>query len=128
MRSRAHQFDGKVFADVAGDDDERDVEASGLEHLQGVKPTEARQAAFGNHEIPRAVRERIAHGGRRAHTHDSRVEISAVQLAGHELLEHVGLIDDECTETRGQLASSTGSHTDTITPDPGRPSTAIAPP
>ena len=126
--SRAHQLDGQVLTDVTRDDDEWNVETGGLEHLQRVESTEARQAMFRDHEVPGSMRERFAHGIRSPDADHRGVEASSVQLTGHEFVEHVRFIDDERSKARGHAGASRGSQTDTVTPDPGRASTAIAPP
>ena len=54
VRSGAHGVHGGNFIDGAGDDDERQVDAAGLDHRQRFPRPEARQRVVGNDEVPRA--------------------------------------------------------------------------
>ena len=50
-RALAHGFDGQVFANGAGDENEGDVEAVGAQPLQGFYAIEARQGVVGEDNI-----------------------------------------------------------------------------
>ncbi len=53
IRPIAQGVDGRLFADTAGDNDERDVQAAGIQQLQGVQAAEVRQAPIGQDQFGR---------------------------------------------------------------------------
>ena len=59
--AEAHQTDGRVLPDRAGDDDERDVEPRVAQELQRIGSAEAREVIVADDRIPRAVAQRRHH-------------------------------------------------------------------
>jgi hypothetical protein len=76
----AHQLDGAILGNLAGDDDEGDVAAAGLERPQGLEAAEPRQVVIGDDEIPALAAERGFHGVGRLDAEDLRVVASAPEL------------------------------------------------
>ena len=52
MRATAHGLDRGILADVARDDDKRNVEVGRFEHGEGARRTELRLAVIGDDQVP----------------------------------------------------------------------------
>src|SRR5574341_933349 len=79
--SRPHRPNGDVLADIARNDDERQVQPALVEHLQGRKPAERGEDVVRDDDVPFAVRKRLPHGIRRLDPLVARLIPSTLQLA-----------------------------------------------
>jgi len=98
VRARLHGADGRLFRDVAGDDDERQVEPFLFDQSQGGEAVETGQPVVGDDEIPGLPFESGHKGFRRLDTAADRGVAGALQF---EVQQHrvVGrILDDQYLE------------------------------
>ena len=102
VRTGLHRGHRRLLADPARHDQERQVEPAGLEHGQRLGGAEVRHVVVGDHDLPRVLGERVAHGVRRVHAHRRRLVPAAPQLVDEEGRVVLGVFDDQDAERRAR--------------------------
>ena len=93
--------DGFLFLDGAGDDDEGQVLAAGVQNLQGLERLEAGHRKVGQDHVPRAGGQGGGHGGGGVDALDGWVVAGAAQMSGDDLGIVVVVFDVENTQRSG---------------------------
>ena len=95
VRARLHGGHSHLFADRAGNTDERDVEATLAHQRQRREPAEMRHAVVADHEIPTLAIERGRHGGGARDSLMNGLVSAALQLADEQQRVVLGVFGNQ---------------------------------